>query len=155
MTVMRSVFYIPGNNEKMISKAPETPADIITLDLEDSVPPAEKAKAREMVRENLKYAGSGGSTVYVRLNNWETLMTNDDLEAIVYEGLSGVCLAKCGGAGSCPASRLEIGGTGATKRTESGKHRHPAPHRNSKRGDECLSFGHCQQAGEFPYLRRS
>jgi hypothetical protein len=31
MTVMRSVFYIPGNNEKMISKAPETPADIITV----------------------------------------------------------------------------------------------------------------------------
>src|SRR4030042_2065873 len=59
MTVMRSVFYIPGNNEKMVSKAPETPADIITLDLEDSVPPAEKVKAREMVRENLKYAGSG------------------------------------------------------------------------------------------------
>ena len=59
MTVMRSVFYIPGNNEKMISKAPETSADIITLDLEDSVPPAEKVMAREMVRENLKFAGSG------------------------------------------------------------------------------------------------
>ena len=98
MTVMRSVFYIPGNNEKMISKAPETPADIITLDLEDSVPPAEKPKAREMVKENLKFAGKGGSTVYVRINNWETLMTNDDLEAIVHEGLSGVCLAKTGGA---------------------------------------------------------
>ena len=28
---MRSVFYIPGNNEKMISEAPETPADIIYL----------------------------------------------------------------------------------------------------------------------------
>src|SRR5512137_467712 len=98
MTVMRSVFYVPGNNEKMVTKAPEFPADIITLDLEDSVPPAEKPKAREVTRENLKYAGSGGSTVYVRINNWETLMTNDDLEAIVYEGLSGVCLAKCGGA---------------------------------------------------------
>jgi citrate lyase subunit beta/citryl-CoA lyase len=98
MTVMRSVFYIPGNNLKFIEKAPVTPADIITLDLEDSVPPDEKVKAREMVRENLKLAGSGGSTVYVRVNNWETLMTNDDLEAIVYEGLSGVCLAKCGGA---------------------------------------------------------
>jgi len=97
MPVMRSVFYVPGNNDKMISKAPTTPADIITLDLEDSVPPAEKAKAREMVRENLKLAGSGGSTVYARINNWETLMTNDDLEAIVHEGLSGVCLAKCGG----------------------------------------------------------
>ena len=97
MPVMRSVFYVPGNNDKMIAKAPTTPADIITLDLEDSVPPAEKPKAREMVRENLKFAGSGGSTIYVRINNWETLMTNDDLEAIVHEGLSGVCLAKCGG----------------------------------------------------------
>ena len=48
MAVMRSVFYVPGNNEKMVGKAPEFPADIITLDLEDSVPPAEKAKAREM-----------------------------------------------------------------------------------------------------------
>jgi citrate lyase subunit beta/citryl-CoA lyase len=94
---MRSVFYVPGNNEKMVTKAPEFPADIITLDLEDSVPPAEKPKAREVTRENLKYAGSGGSPVYVRINNWETLLTNDDLEAIVYEGLSGVCLAKCGG----------------------------------------------------------
>jgi citrate lyase subunit beta/citryl-CoA lyase len=50
-----------------------------------------------MVRENLKLVGSGGSTVYVRLNNWETLMTNEDIEAVVYEGLAGVCLAKCGG----------------------------------------------------------
>jgi citrate lyase subunit beta / citryl-CoA lyase len=98
MTVMRSVFYIPGNNPKFIEKAPVTPADIITLDLEDSVPPDEKPKAREMVRENLKFAGSGGATVYSRINNWETLMTNDDLEAIVHEGLAGVCLAKCGGA---------------------------------------------------------
>jgi len=97
MAVMRCVFYIPGNNDKMIAKAPTTPADIITLDLEDSVPPAEKPKARDMVRENLKLAGTGGSTVYVRINNWETLMTNDDLEAIVHEGLSGVCLAKTGG----------------------------------------------------------
>lgn len=97
MTVMRSVFYVPGNNEKLVSKAPSILADIITLDLEDSVPPAEKQKAREMTRENLKFAGSGGAIVYVRINNWETEMTNDDCEAVVHEGLSGVCLAKCGG----------------------------------------------------------
>jgi citrate lyase subunit beta / citryl-CoA lyase len=96
MPVMRSVFYVPGNSEAFISKAPTLPADIITLDLEDSVPPAEKARAREMTRDNLKAVGSGGSVVYVRVNNWETLMTNDDLEAVVYPGLSGICLAKCG-----------------------------------------------------------
>ena len=96
MAVMRSVFYVPGNNEKFITKSPEVPADIITLDLEDSVPPAEKVKAREMVRANLKTAGKGGAKVFVRINNWETLLTNDDLEAIVHEGLDGVCLAKAG-----------------------------------------------------------
>jgi len=93
---MRSIMYIPGNNPKMIEKAPEIPADIITLDLEDSVPPAEKETARKLVRENLKYAGSGGAQVFVRINNWETELTNDDLEAIVYEGLHGVTLAKTG-----------------------------------------------------------
>jgi len=96
MPVMRSVFYVPGNNPTFVQKAPALPADIITLDLEDSVPPAEKEKAREVVRENLKHAGSGGALVYVRINNWETLMTNDDLEAVVHPGLAGVCLAKCG-----------------------------------------------------------
>ena len=40
MPVMRSVFYVPGNNPAFIEKAPTLPADIITLDLEDSVPPA-------------------------------------------------------------------------------------------------------------------
>ena len=97
MAVMRSVFYIPANNHKMISKAPVTPADIITLDLEDSVPPAEKPKAREMIRENLKIAGSGGSLVYVRVNNWFTPWTDDDIEASVHEGLAGICLPKCAG----------------------------------------------------------
>ncbi len=97
MTVMRSVFYVPGNNDKMISKSPSLGADIITLDLEDSVPPAEKAKAREMTREALKVAKSGGSEVYVRVNNWDTGLTNDDLEASVYEGLTAICLSKTGG----------------------------------------------------------
>jgi citrate lyase subunit beta/citryl-CoA lyase len=97
MAVMRSVFYIPANNDKMISKAPKTPADIITLDLEDSVPPAEKPKSREMIRENLKIAGSGGSLVYVRINNWFTPWTDDDIEASVHKGLAGLCLPKCAG----------------------------------------------------------
>jgi citrate lyase subunit beta/citryl-CoA lyase len=96
MAVMRSVQYVPGNNEKMVAKAPSIPADIITLDLEDSVPPAEKPRAREVVAANLAAAGAGGAEVYVRINNWETEMTDDDLEAIVHPGLHGVTLAKCG-----------------------------------------------------------
>ena len=96
MAVMRSVFYVPGNNEKFVTKAPAVPADILTLDLEDSVPPSEKAKAREIIAANLKAVGAGGARVFSRINNWETLLTNDDLEAIVQPGLDGVCLAKTG-----------------------------------------------------------
>ena len=44
MTVMRSVFYIPGNNETFVSKAPSNPADIITLDLEDPSPPPRRPR---------------------------------------------------------------------------------------------------------------
>jgi citrate lyase subunit beta/citryl-CoA lyase len=97
MTVMRSVFYVPANKEDLIAKIPNIPADVITLDIEDSVPPAEKQKARELTRKNLKFAASNGADVYVRVNNWETGMTNDDCEAVVYEGLTAICLAKCGG----------------------------------------------------------
>ena len=91
MPVMRSVFYTPSNNEKMVAKAPEIACDILTLDLEDSVPPAEKQRGREMIQQYLKSGREKqlSPTLYVRVNNWETQMTNDDLEAIVHPGLDG------------------------------------------------------------------
>jgi citrate lyase subunit beta / citryl-CoA lyase len=100
MPVMRSVFYTPSNNEKMVGKAPDIVCDILTLDLEDSVPPAEKPRGRVMIQEYLKASREKqlAPSLYVRVNNWETQMTNDDLEAIVHPGLDGVCLAKCGSA---------------------------------------------------------
>jgi citrate lyase subunit beta/citryl-CoA lyase len=90
--------YVPSNNEKMMSKAPTIACDVLTLDLEDSVPPAEKAKGREAIQNYLKTGRleQASPSLYVRINNWETQMTNDDLEAIVHPGLNGVCLAKCG-----------------------------------------------------------
>jgi len=95
---MRSVFYVPSNIEKMVAKAPTIACDVLTLDLEDSVPPAEKPKGREKIKEYLEGARKEqvSPNLYVRINNWETQMTNDDLESIVYPGLNGVCLAKCG-----------------------------------------------------------
>ena len=97
MTVMRSVYYVPGNKEDLIAQTPNIPADVITLDAETAVPVAEKEKARGLIHKNLKFAASGGADVCVRINGWDTGMTNTDCETIVDEGLLAVCLAKCGG----------------------------------------------------------
>jgi citrate lyase subunit beta/citryl-CoA lyase len=82
----------------MVGKAPTLAADILTLDLEDAVPPSEKEAGRQAIQEYLKNERKGQTAryLYVRINNWETKLTNDDLEAIVHPGLDGVCLAKCG-----------------------------------------------------------
>jgi citrate lyase subunit beta/citryl-CoA lyase len=89
--------YVPGNKEDMLGKIPRLTSDVITMDLEDSVPPAEKEKARGLAHKHLQMAADTGADVYVRINNWETGMTNADCEAVVDKGLNAVCLAKCGG----------------------------------------------------------
>lgn len=94
MKVMRTNLYIPANNPIFVGKCAKYPADNITFDIEDAVPPQEKANARKMASENLKKAASGGAEVYVRVNGWHTEYTNDDLEAVVYPGLDGVTLPK-------------------------------------------------------------
>lgn len=97
MAVRRSDLYLPANNEHMIQKAPSLGADVITLDLEDSVPLAEKAKARELVRKNIGLMSSTGSEAWVRVNAWDTDLTLADLDAVVLEGLDGITLPKCSG----------------------------------------------------------
>ena len=94
MSFMRTNLYVPANNAVLVNKCVKYPSDNITLDLEDSVPPQEKATARKMAAEHLKATGVNGASVYVRINGWHTEYTNDDLEAVVYPGLDGVTLPK-------------------------------------------------------------
>ena len=71
MPVMRSVFYTPSNNEKMVAKAPEIACDILTLDLEDSVAPAKKAEAAILVRNTLRAVNFYGAERMVRTRVYE------------------------------------------------------------------------------------
>ena len=48
LPVWRSLMYCPVNVEKYVDKAHTRGADVIQLDLEDSVPPSEKAGARKL-----------------------------------------------------------------------------------------------------------
>ena len=49
MLILRTLMFVPGNQERRLEKARQVPADALILDLEDSVPPAEKESGREMV----------------------------------------------------------------------------------------------------------
>jgi citrate lyase subunit beta/citryl-CoA lyase len=92
-TIQRSLLIMPVNVPRFLEKAHQRGADAILLDLEDSVPLAEKEKARRAVRESIGLVGRGGADVLARVNN-DSALIQDDLEASVYPGLHGVFLPK-------------------------------------------------------------
>jgi citrate lyase subunit beta/citryl-CoA lyase len=91
--VQRSMLIMPLNVPRFVEKAHLRNADAILLDLEDAVPPAEKAQARRAVKQAILSAARGGADVLVRVNN-DREMLNDDLDASVFPGLHGIFLPK-------------------------------------------------------------
>ncbi len=79
----RSCLSVPGSSPKMLSKAPQLPADEVFMDLEDSVAPLAKEQARGNIIDALKNNDWGGKTVVVRINSIDTQWAADDLRTIV------------------------------------------------------------------------
>lgn len=91
--LQRSFLILPVNVPRFVEKAYLREADAIVLDLEDAVPPSEKAEARKLVKQSIELAGRGGADVFVRVNNEPTLL-DDDVDASVHSGLHGIFLPK-------------------------------------------------------------
>lgn len=77
----RSLHFVPGGNEKMLSKALTLPADGLILDLEDAVPPDRKAATRPIVADWLRNRDFGGRERWVRMNPIWGPLGRADLEA--------------------------------------------------------------------------
>ena len=90
----RSALYVPGHIPDWMPEATRSGADLLILDLEDSVPVTEKARARALVRESLEALAAEGQDRSVRINGLETRLALDDLEAIVCPALQSVRLPK-------------------------------------------------------------
>jgi len=90
----RSLLFVPGSRREMLEKAGRFPADVLCLDLEESVLPEEKTHARELVQTAVAQLSAEGRHVHVRLNSIQSGLTKDDLAAVVRTGLAGVVLAK-------------------------------------------------------------
>jgi citrate lyase subunit beta/citryl-CoA lyase len=94
MLIARTLLFVPANRERMVAHALTAPADVITLDLEDSVPSNAKDAARATVRASIEQLKAAGKRVHVRVNHLDTGLTRDDLAAAVGEGLDGILFPK-------------------------------------------------------------
>jgi citrate lyase subunit beta/citryl-CoA lyase len=94
---MRSLLFIPADSDKKLAKGFASGADCLILDLEDSVAPEAKQKAREQAVAFLADAvpGSPRPRLYVRVNGLKSGLTEADLGAIMWAPPDGVLLPKC------------------------------------------------------------
>ena len=79
----RSCLSVPGSSEKMLGKGPTLPADMVFLDMEDSVAPLEKEGARAKVVDAVKNQDWGEKILCVRVNAWDTQWTYGDIIEVV------------------------------------------------------------------------
>ncbi|MGE0847298.1 MAG: CoA ester lyase [Flavobacteriaceae bacterium] len=92
---MRSYLFVPGDSEAKMAKALGSGADVLILDLEDSVAPASKADARLRTADFLAAnRGKDGPALYVRVNALDTGLTDQDIETVVAAGPAGLVLPK-------------------------------------------------------------
>ncbi|PBC11877.1 CoA ester lyase [Mesorhizobium sp. WSM3859] len=92
---MRSLLFVPGDSERKLEKGFGAGADVVIVDLEDSVAGANKVAARAVAAGFISdKRHRTGPTAYVRVNDLSTGLTDDDLAALVPAKPDGIMLPK-------------------------------------------------------------
>jgi citrate lyase subunit beta/citryl-CoA lyase len=89
----RSLLFVPATSERFVARAHERGADVIILDLEDSIPPAQKDAARAALPASARTAGRAGAEICVRINR-PLEMSIPDIAAAVMPEVSVLMLPK-------------------------------------------------------------
>ncbi|MBS0254044.1 MAG: CoA ester lyase [Proteobacteria bacterium] len=95
---LRSLLFVPGDRPERFAKAAQSGADAIILDLEDSVAPGEKARARAAVGDYL--AGPRETFTLVRINPLDGPECAADLALLAKARPDGLMLPKAEGLAS-------------------------------------------------------
>ncbi len=91
--IARSLLFAPGDSERKLARAGTSGADLVLLDLEDAVAPANKAEARRLVAEHLR-TSPRAQPQWVRINPLDTEHALADLAAVVPHRPDGIMLPK-------------------------------------------------------------
>jgi citrate lyase subunit beta/citryl-CoA lyase len=94
----RSLLFVPASEERKLAKGMGSGADLLIVDLEDSVALNAKPAARDLAAGFLRsHAGDQQRPLlYVRVNAYDTGLTADDLAAVLPARPDGIVLPKAG-----------------------------------------------------------
>lgn len=95
---MRSLLFVPGDSQRKLEKGLSAGADVLLLDLEDSVSLANKEAARATTAAFLAAQGRDGlPQLFVRINDLRSGLVDDDLATVMGAAPAGILLPKAVG----------------------------------------------------------
>lgn len=93
--LMRSLMFVPAHNETLIESALRRDADVLLLDIEDSVQPTEnKQIARDNIIKYLKAGKFDNRVIFPRVNDRESGHLLQDIYQLALEGVDGFLYPK-------------------------------------------------------------
>jgi citrate lyase beta subunit len=92
--LMRSLMFVPAHNPKLLDSAARRDADVLLLDIEDSVPICDKQKSRDNIKEFARRNDLNGKLLFPRVNDRESGELLKDAYQLTIEGISGFMYPK-------------------------------------------------------------
>mgnify|MGYP001316395588 CR=1 FL=1 len=93
--LMRSLMFVPAHNERLLSSASRSEADILLLDIEDSVQPLQnKQIARDSIKEWVNKGAFKNHKVFPRVNDRESGELLKDVYQLTINGVHGFMYPK-------------------------------------------------------------
>ena len=92
---MHSLLFVPSDSDRKLQNSILSGADLLILDLEDSVPMERKSAGRSLARQFIASHRGAGPLLYVRVNDLSTGLTEEDLAEVMEAEPAGIMLPKC------------------------------------------------------------
>lgn len=92
--LMRSLMFVPAHNSKLLDSALRRDADVLLLDIEDSVPVKNKQEARDNIKEFVEKAVAERKLIFPRINDRESGQLLKDAYQLTIEGVAGFMYPK-------------------------------------------------------------
>ncbi len=93
--LLRSLMFVPAHNERLLNSAARTEADVLLLDIEDSVQPVpNKQIARDNIREWVSKGAFRNHLVFPRVNDRESGQLLKDVYQLTIDGVHGFMYPK-------------------------------------------------------------